>query len=105
MRYYFHVRHHDLVHEDLVGAELESMDVVRREAFDGARDIIADRVKGNNPVQVDTIFEVRDEDGEIVHMLPFAAVLLSFLTTNVRDVMATTGVRLMPPQGSSGRNH
>jgi hypothetical protein len=79
MRYFFHIRHHDALVEDPEGTELDGIESVRREAEVAARELIADRVRAGTPLHIETTFEVRDENANVVLMLPFASVFLAAL--------------------------
>jgi hypothetical protein len=96
VRYFFHLRKGDEVVEDIEGTELGDIEAVRREAADSARDLMAEWLKGGRPLDVVTVFEVRDEAGDVAHVLPFAAVLLAALT-------APPSIVLEKGAGSSGR--
>jgi hypothetical protein len=96
VRYFFHMRKSDRFVEDIEGVELDDIDAVRREAADSTREIMAESLKAGRPIDVISTFEVRDEAGAIVYVLPFAAVLLTALT-------APPSIVLEKGAGSSGR--
>jgi hypothetical protein len=79
MRYFFHIRCHDAVVADPEGSELDGIETVRREAEEAAREMIADQIRAGRLLHIDTTFEVRDENDNVVLMMPFASVLLAAL--------------------------
>jgi hypothetical protein len=59
----------------LEGAELPDLEAARQEAIQGARDIIADRIRAGR--QIDAVeFEIADADGTVVVNVPFNAALV-----------------------------
>jgi hypothetical protein len=69
-RYYFHVRHHEMLIRDPEGAEFETLEMARDEAVQAAREILAERlIKGD--VIDGEVFEISLEDGAIVATIPF----------------------------------
>lgn len=72
--YYFHIQGCDELIRDLEGVDLPDMDAVRDEAREGARAIMADRVrKGSEPDH--QAFRVDDDAGRTVLDYPFADAL------------------------------
>ena len=68
--YFFHIRGRDEFIRDLEGMELPDMAAVREEASEGARTIMADRVrKGSDPDH--QAFQVEDDAGRTVLDYPF----------------------------------
>jgi hypothetical protein len=73
-RYYFHIRSHKKLEKDLEGVDLPSDTVALEEAVLAAREIICERIRAGAIVDGDQ-FEVSNDQGEVVHVLPFRAVL------------------------------
>ena len=73
-RYFFHIRKHERLQEDPEGAELSSPEAAIEEAIEAARDLLADKVRSGDVVDGDE-FEIRDENDQVVHVLPFRSVL------------------------------
>ena len=68
-RYYFNVRDGETLSEDVDGIELQDLEAARREAIVAARDIMIDQLRGGE--QVDgQIFEIEDEEGEVLLVIP-----------------------------------
>jgi hypothetical protein len=74
MRYFFNIRRGDTLVADPDGTELESLDAVRTEASDAAREILAARLRNGDVVDGD-VFEITDEAGTIVEQVPLRTVL------------------------------
>lgn len=70
MRYYFHVRSHDGLALDPEGAEFDSLDAACDEAFEAAREILADRLLRGEVIDGE-VFEITTENGEIARTVPF----------------------------------
>jgi len=69
-RFFLHVREGDKVIEDVEGAEFLSLSKARAEAIKSARELMSDKVTlAANPV--DSRFEIADESGTIVLIVPF----------------------------------
>ncbi|WP_056505119.1 hypothetical protein [Aureimonas sp. Leaf454] len=77
MRYYFNVRNSKGLVPDTEGAEFADLDRVYSEAETSAREILAERLRAGEVMDAATTFEVRDEHGTLIHMLPFTSVLLA----------------------------
>ncbi|WP_156386683.1 hypothetical protein [Aureimonas sp. Leaf454] len=77
MRYYFNVLTSEGVVPDDEGTEFASLGQVCLEAEAGAREILAERLRAGEVIDATTTFEVKDESGTTVHVLPFTAVLLA----------------------------
>ncbi|MES5100179.1 hypothetical protein ABUK73_18295 [Agrobacterium sp. BA1120] len=72
MRYYFHVRRHQELQKDPEGAEFETLEAARDEAFQAAREILAERMVRGEVIDGE-VFEITTEEGEIVTTVPFRA--------------------------------
>lgn len=79
VQYFFHIRHHEAVIEDLEGTDLVDADMARQEAVQCARDIIAERIRTGTPLHMDTTLDVRDAEDRVVVLLSFASVLFAGL--------------------------
>ena len=73
-RFFFHVRDGDDYLEDLVGMELPGLLAARDEALTSAREIIAARILSGEVLN-GQVFEVCDEMGQTVAIVPFKAVI------------------------------
>ncbi len=73
-RFYFDVRRNGRLEEDKEGEELPSKEAAIEEAMAAARELVAEKVRTGDVVDGDA-FEIRDEHGEVVHILPFRSVL------------------------------
>ncbi|MFN7023594.1 MAG: DUF6894 family protein [Pseudorhizobium sp.] len=73
-RYYFHVRSHETLEKDPEGVELPSDTAALEEAVLAAREIICERIRAGAIVDGEQ-FEVSNDQGEVVHVLPLRAVL------------------------------
>lgn len=62
----------DFVAEDEEGAEFADADAARLAAIDGARDLIAARIRRGEPVNLTHRIEVEDENRKCVHSVTFA---------------------------------
>lgn len=74
MRYFFNLRRGDIVVSDPDGTELESIEEVRKEASDAAREILAGRLRNGDVVDGD-VFEITNEEGDLVEVVPLRTVL------------------------------
>jgi hypothetical protein len=72
-RYFFHIRQGDQTIIDDEGVECESLDAVRDEALQSAREIMSNDFR-SGPAGVDRIV-IKDSKGDIVHELPFQAAI------------------------------
>lgn len=70
MRYYFHVRNHEGLALDPEGAEFESLNAACEEAFQSAREILADRLLRGEVIDGE-VFEITTENGDIARTVPF----------------------------------
>jgi hypothetical protein len=68
--YFFHVRTENAYSKDTLGADFPDDEAAKREAVTAAREMIADMVL-NGDSFADMRFEVTDEIGDIVLILPF----------------------------------
>ncbi|MDM9646819.1 hypothetical protein [Rhizobium sp. S163] len=74
MRYYFHIRDGLDIEIDPEGTELPSVTAAHEEARDAAREIVAEMVLRQERISGKT-FQVTDETGLIITLIPFASVL------------------------------
>jgi hypothetical protein len=73
-RYYFHIRQGDKTIHDDEGTECESLDAMRDEALQSAREIMSDAVRSGG-LGEDRKFVIKDSKGDTVHELPFQAAI------------------------------
>jgi hypothetical protein len=73
-RFYYHVRKGDLLIEDTEGVEVPGLRAAFDEAEQGARDLMAERVKHGQVIDGHQ-FEVHDELGTKLFTVPFKSVL------------------------------
>ncbi|AXV15209.1 hypothetical protein CYG48_05520 [Neorhizobium sp. SOG26] len=73
-RYFFHIRKHNHLQLDPEGVELPSHTAALEEAVEAARELLAVKVRNGEVVNGDQ-FEITDEKGQIIHVLPFRSVL------------------------------
>ena len=73
-RYFFHIRQGDTTIPDDEGIDCESLDAVREEALQGAREIMSDAILGGELGENRT-FVIKDSKGDTVHELPFQAAI------------------------------
>ena len=73
-RYYFHIRQGDAVIHDDGGSECRSLEAVRDEALESAREIMSEGVR-SGALDENRTFVVKDDKGDIVHELPFEAAI------------------------------
>jgi len=74
MRYFFHVMDGDTTIRDHEGQLIEHFGDVKEEAYQAARDLLADRVKHGVPLRGQA-FVVQDSSGRTVLELPFRTIL------------------------------
>jgi hypothetical protein len=75
-RFYLHQVHNGECIPEIEGEDFANIEAVRAEAILAAREIMADRMmKGDEPDH--SRFEVKDEDGRIVLVFPFAEAIPS----------------------------
>lgn len=74
MRYYFHVRSHHGLALDPEGAEFETLEAACEEAFQAAREILADRLLRGEVIDGE-VFEITLENGDIAGSVPFRDVV------------------------------
>lgn len=74
MRYYFHVRDGDRLLEDPDGSDLPNLDAAREEALAGARHLLSEKLQRGEVIDGQR-FEITDESGEVLEIVPFKAVL------------------------------
>ncbi|WP_224576685.1 hypothetical protein [Mesorhizobium sp. BR1-1-16] len=69
-RYFFHqVRRGGLI-EDSEGSQLPDIDAARREAIDGAREMMSEAIHAGVDIS-SRRFEITDEQGAVVLLVPF----------------------------------
>jgi hypothetical protein len=69
-RYYFHIRKGDLLEDDPQGTEVAQPEFLEEEAVEAARDLLAEGdLQGLD--RREWVYEVADERGETVLVLPF----------------------------------
>jgi hypothetical protein len=68
-RFFFNVRDGDFLGKDPEGVVFADLDAARAEALAAARDILGDAIK-NDQVQDARQYEITDEAGQIVAMVP-----------------------------------
>lgn len=73
-RFYLHIRDADRFLEDPDGSELPDLTAARAEAIVSARHLLADRVRAGE-VLTDQSFEITDETGKVLEVLPMKDVL------------------------------
>jgi hypothetical protein len=73
MRYYFDIREGDNLEEDVEG-DLPSSDAAHSEALAAARDMVAEYVRYEVPIDGMT-FVIRDEHGNVVGKVPLMSVV------------------------------
>lgn len=73
--YYFHIRQGDTVIPDDEGIDCASLDAVREEALQSAREIMSEAVLSGRLAD-DRSFVIKDDKGDTIHELPFQAALL-----------------------------
>src|SRR5215212_4494550 len=72
VRYYMNVRYRDRLFVDEEGDDLASADVVQGHALDIARDLIAHARMDSIRSWFDCAFEVTDQAGRVVLVMPFS---------------------------------
>lgn len=73
-RYFFNIREHDTLHEDLLGTDLPNDDLAYQEAVVAAREMMSERVRDG--VTIDgQVFEVMNDAGEVIHKVPLKSVI------------------------------
>lgn len=71
-RYFFHYRDGDRLSEDYEGELLSGIAAVEETAMASAKEIIAERLLGGNPVLTAYSYEIRDEARNLVLVFPFS---------------------------------
>jgi hypothetical protein len=74
MRYYFHIRDGLDIEIDPEGTELPSVNAAQQEAREAALEIVAEMVLRHERIAGKT-FQVTDETGVVITLIPFASVL------------------------------
>ena len=70
-RYFFHLRRNGRLESDPDGVQCPSVHAARREAMRTAREIISrDALTGQRTA--DYVFEIENEDGEMIALIPFS---------------------------------
>jgi hypothetical protein len=72
--YYFHMRCEGVLDEDPEGIELPDLAQAKNAALEGAREIMAERLKHGIPMN-GSQFEVTDNAGNLLHVLKFTDAL------------------------------
>jgi hypothetical protein len=72
--YFFNYRVNGVLENDPEGTDLPSDDAARKEAEEGARELLANKVRLGNVVDGDE-FEVTTTDGTVVFKVPLRSVL------------------------------
>lgn len=70
--YFFHLRSKAGLAQDPEGFELPDMGAARTEAIEGAREVIADRVRFGDPVDFADSFEITDIEGRVLEAVLFS---------------------------------
>jgi len=73
-RYYLHIRDGSSFYEDLEGSDLKDLDAARAAAADGAREILAERVRMGLLIDGQK-FEICDGAGTLLATVSFKSVL------------------------------
>jgi hypothetical protein len=73
-RYYLHIRDEGRLVEDPDGSDLPDLEAARAEALEGARNILAAKVKAGKLID-DQRFEITDETGAVLAVVPLKDVL------------------------------
>ena len=73
-RFYFHLQDGGELIPDPEGTELPDCDTARQEAFQSARELLANAIKAGKP-KVPEAFVIADEAGRMLDVVPLAAVL------------------------------
>ncbi len=73
-RYFFHIRNTDAYDQDDEGFELPGIEAVEKQLQLAVRKLVMQMVTHGEPI-VGLSFEVADEKGDIVLVLPFESVL------------------------------
>ncbi|GGG06845.1 MULTISPECIES: DUF6894 family protein [Rhizobium] len=73
-RYYFHIRDHNGLREDLEGAEFATVEQAHEEAVRSARELLGQRVARGDIVDGDA-FELTSDDGTILATVKFRDLL------------------------------
>lgn len=69
-RFFFHIRHADDLIRDLEGTTLTDIDAAYEEAITSARQILSDKLRAGEVLDGQR-FEITDESGRIVGVVPF----------------------------------
>src|SRR5262245_63903936 len=75
MRFFIHVFNGSQTISDPEGGEFPHLDAAVAEAAQGARDLIADQLRRGNPVPARWEAHVADENGAVLEVIPFAALV------------------------------
>lgn len=70
-RFYLHLRMGDALVEDPDGAEFASVAAARAEAIAAAREFMSERVRRGKLPDLNSCFEITEEDGRVVLMVEF----------------------------------
>lgn len=80
MRYFFHLLSETEVIKDITGVEHDSDAKALAEAHAAAREIIADMILANEPLQ-NSVFQIVDETGREIGSVPLKRLALNLIGT------------------------
>lgn len=72
--YYFHIRKHGVLEQDLEGADFATLDEASEEASRAACEMLAAKILANEVIDGSS-FEITTEDGTVARKLPFRSVI------------------------------
>jgi hypothetical protein len=99
-RYYFHIRKGDLLVEDAEGIEVRQPELLKEEAIEAARDLLAEGdLQGLD--RREWVYEVADESGATVLELRFEEAVEPDLPPDLSEV-EDSEIPPMPPSASKG---
>lgn len=101
MRYHLNIRNGSDLIEDWEGAEHPDLESAVREAIASARDMLAECLRSGSPFG-DRKFEIRDENYQLVHVLPFVDALPFKNSRMLARRSGTNVARSLSPDGSRG---
>jgi predicted O-methyltransferase YrrM len=73
-RYFLHIRDGDELIPDEEGSDLPDLDAAREEAIQGARDILAEKIRTGDPLDGEKI-EICDAQGHVLAVIPFRSMI------------------------------
>jgi hypothetical protein len=71
-KYFLHLRIDGRLMPDDEGTLLPDLETAKREAIEGARDLVAGRVRDGEPLDLSWAFEIADDTGRTVLVVPFS---------------------------------